>query len=256
MGTIKRNFYNNITPTGKFDATDLTGTVPADNIANASLNNVTSVPASVGDFVQKVSSDPSPASAGDVWYNTTSDVLKSVVALEAWSSGAPLSQARRDIVGAGTQTAALGFSGGTTIPVPVSISNTTEEYNGSGWASSGNLNTTRVFGSGTGTQTAGLSFGGGTSGSPPYAPMLNSTEEYNGSTWTNVPGTLSTARNLLSGTGIQTAALLISGWLPGATAATELYDGTSWTNDTNVNSPRFSTNRGAVGTTSASFFVG
>jgi hypothetical protein len=44
--------------------------------------------------------------------------------------------------------------------------------------------------------------------------------------------------------------------LPGATAATELYDGTSWTNDTNVNSPRFSTNMGAVGTTSASLYAG
>jgi hypothetical protein len=60
MGTIKRNFYNNITPTGKFDSADLTGTIPATNVADASLSNITSVPATVGDFVQKVASDPTP----------------------------------------------------------------------------------------------------------------------------------------------------------------------------------------------------
>src|SRR6056300_1131869 len=102
MGTIKRNFYNNITPTGKFDSADLTGTVPADNIANASMTNVTSVPASVGDFVQKVASDPTPASAGDVWYNTTSNALKSVVSLEAWSAGANMASAKQNNSGDGT----------------------------------------------------------------------------------------------------------------------------------------------------------
>ena len=111
MGTIKRNFYNNITPTGKFDSADLTGTIPADNIANASLTNVTSVPASVGDFVQKVASDPTPVGAGDVWYNTTSNALKSVVSSEAWSSGAPINFNRAYIAGFGTTTAAVGAGG-------------------------------------------------------------------------------------------------------------------------------------------------
>jgi hypothetical protein len=254
MGTIKRNFSNNVTPTGKFDSADLTGTIPATNVADASLTNITSVPAPVGDFVQKVASDPSPTSAGDVWYNTTSNALKSLLTLEAWSSGSPLTTARRDIVGAGTQTAALGFSGGTTIPAPVTISNTTEEYNGSGWASSGNLNTTRVFGSGTGTQTAGLSFGGGTSGSPPYGPFLNTTEEYDGSTWTNVPGTLATARNLLSGAGIQTAALAITGYNGTVVNNVEEYDGTSWTAGGNVGSTRY--NVGAAGTLTAGLAFG
>src|SRR6056300_1022983 len=109
MGTIKRNFYNNITPTGKFDSADLTGTIPATNVADASLTNITSVPASVGDFVQKVVSDPTPVGAGDVWYNTTSNALKSVVSLEAWSSGAPLITGRQNLAGAGTQTSSLAF---------------------------------------------------------------------------------------------------------------------------------------------------
>ena len=123
MGTIKRNFYNNITPTGKFDSADLTGTIPADNIANASLTNVTSVPTSVGDFVQKVASDPSPTSAGDVWYNTTSNALKSLLTLEAWSSGAPLTTGRQNLAGAGTQTSSLAFAGATP-----TLSTATEEF--------------------------------------------------------------------------------------------------------------------------------
>ena len=44
MGTIKRNFSNNVTPTGKFDSADLTGTIPAANVANDSLTNITTVP--------------------------------------------------------------------------------------------------------------------------------------------------------------------------------------------------------------------
>ena len=117
MGTIKRNFSNNVTPTGKFDSADLTGTIPATNVADASLTNVTSVPATVGDFVQKVASDPTPVGAGDVWYNTTSNALKSVISSEAWSSGANLSLARQGVGGAGTQDAALAISG-RTYPAP------------------------------------------------------------------------------------------------------------------------------------------
>ena len=44
MGAIKRAFYNNSLGSGKFDATDLTGTLPAANISNASCTNITSVP--------------------------------------------------------------------------------------------------------------------------------------------------------------------------------------------------------------------
>jgi hypothetical protein len=53
------------------------------------------------------------------------------------------------------------------------------------------------------------------------------TEEYNGATWA-AGGTLNTARNVLAGVGIQTAALAFGGDIPPNTAATEEYDGTSW----------------------------
>ena len=88
MGTIKRGFANNILTTGKFDATDLSGTIPSSNVANTTLSSITSVPASVGDLVQSVASDPSPAAAGDIWYNSTSGTFKAAVFLaDAWASG-------------------------------------------------------------------------------------------------------------------------------------------------------------------------
>ena len=230
MGTIKRNFYNNITPTGKFDSADLTGTIPADNIANASLTNVTSVPASVGDFVQKVASDPTPASAGDVWYNTTSDLLKSVVSLEAWSSGSPLATARKQLASAGIQTSALAFGGENTSTAQISD---TEEYNGSGYSTGGSLGTARNLLAGAGTQTAGLAFAG-TTGS-----NSNVTEEYDGSSWT-AGGNLSAARRYLAGAGTQTAGLAIAGFttVAGVDSAEE-YDGSAWTAGGSLNTARY-----------------
>ena len=83
MGAITRGFANNILSSGTVDATDgLTGTIPASNINNTSVSAITSMPATVGDFVQSVASDPSPATAGDVWYNTTSGTFKTQYLLQ------------------------------------------------------------------------------------------------------------------------------------------------------------------------------
>ncbi len=46
MGTIKQNLANNIETSGTFDAKDLTGTIPAANIANSSLSDIVTVPSS------------------------------------------------------------------------------------------------------------------------------------------------------------------------------------------------------------------
>jgi len=232
MGTIKRNFYNNITPTGKFDSADLTGTIPATNVADASLTNVTSVPASVGDLVQKVASDPTPVGAGDVWYNTTSNALKSVVLSQAWSSGAPLSVGRQTGGGFGTQTAGVLAGGNYGSPPTLLGVTNTEEYNGSGWSPSGNLSTARRYLSGAaGTQTSGIVFGG--FDASPGATAA--TEEYDGSTWTS-GGNLVNARGNLGGSGTQTAALGVGG--TGRVAFSEEYNGTSWSEGNNLNTGR------------------
>jgi len=57
MGTIKQNRANNIVTGGKIDATDgLNNNVPAANIANASLTNVTAYPPSAGAGVSQLAS--------------------------------------------------------------------------------------------------------------------------------------------------------------------------------------------------------
>jgi len=175
-----------------------------------------------GTRVKYLASDPTlnTSTEGQVWYNSTSGTLKSLVQIKAWSSGANLSTARRGSGAMGTQTAGA-IAGGQAAPGYV---NSTEEYSGFNWASGGNLNTTRAFlNNGTvGTQTAGLVFGG------EGPPDLGATEEYDGSTWTSNPTGLNTVRRDLGGVGIQTAALAFGG-TSSPTAVTESYDGSSWT---------------------------
>ena len=65
-----------------------------------------------GRSIQAVTTDPSETVAeGQVWYNTTSDTFKSIVALEAWFSGTPLSEARRLGGGFGINSASITFGG-------------------------------------------------------------------------------------------------------------------------------------------------
>ena len=68
-------------------------------------------------------------------------------------------------------------------------------------------------------------------------------------------GNLNTARNGLAGAGTQTAALAFGGNADPKTAATEQYDGTSWTETTDLNSAR-DTLGGAGIYTSALAFAG
>jgi hypothetical protein len=151
--------------------------------------------------------------------------------------------ARRELAGAGTQTAALAFGGYDT-----ANTGATEEYDGISWTTSpGSLNTARNFLGGAGTQTAGLAFGGYTT------TPTGATEEYNGSTWTS-SGSLGTARFGLGGAGTQTAGLAFGGY-SGPTDATEEYDGTTWTtNPTSLNTARYFFRRSRNSNCSFSFW--
>ena len=247
MGSIKRSLANNITTGGAFDATDLSGTIPSTNVADASLTNITTFGPALGDTIESVASDPSPLSEGQFWYNSTSGALKGLVQIKAWSAGGNMGTARRGLAGAGTQTTALGFGGFTT-----TVSNATEEYSGYTWTTGGNLGTARYLLAGAGTQTAGLGFGGAV-----YTPfsLKNNTEEYDGSAWT-AGGNMGTARRLLAGAGLQTAGLAFGGdTSPGpVTNATEEYDGSSWTTGGNLSTAR--RDLGGAGTQTAGLGFG
>ena len=173
MGTITRNFANNVLSSGTIDATDgIDGVIPSSNITNSSVTNITTLPASIGDTIESVASDPSPATEGQFWYNSTTGALKGLVQLKAWSSGGNLNTARYQLGGLGTQTAALGFSG--FIPGPNTRPTGTEEYSGYTWAAGGNMAQGRSESGTAGTQTAGLGFGGLTT------VAVANTEEYTG----------------------------------------------------------------------------
>ena len=236
MGTIKRTFANNVLADGKIDATDLSGTIPASNIANASVTAVTALPSALGDAIESVATDPVSPSEGQLWYNTTIGVLKGYqLVADAWASGGNLNTARVYLGSAigGTQTSALAFGGNTTVRIA-----NTEEYDGSTWTNNPTgLNTARALLSGAGTQTAGLAFGGTTD---PGAAQT-STEKYDGSTWTT-SGNLSLARKSAGNAGTQTAGLCVSGQSPASpiyTTTSEHFNGTSWTAGGNVGTARY-----------------
>jgi len=67
-----------------------------------------------GQNILIVSSDPSDPTEGQIWYNSTSNLLKGYanIVTNAWASGGNLNTGRTTLAGAGTQTAALAFGGG------------------------------------------------------------------------------------------------------------------------------------------------
>ena len=161
----------------------------------------------------------------------------------SWTENPAMSNGYSYAFGTGTGTDAIAI-GGLTTP-PLSIKNTTEEWNGSSWTSGGNLNTARY-------NAENMAFGPGTAAAfvggkgPDYQPkMLH--EQYNGSSWTE---TTDTPTDLIGGAsvGIQTNAVVASGshskQPPGSTTSdgkSMAWDGSSWTEIT-----AFSTARGSA----------
>ena len=153
-----------------------------------------------GKQVKFLSTDPANAAEGQIWYNSTSDTFKTLLATEAWSAGASLATSRQLGASAGTQTAAL-MAGGQ------NPSNTalTEEYNGSGWSTGGDLTTPRSqFSGGFGLQTAAVAASGYTT------TNVTNSEEYDGSAWT-AGNAVNTARREGGGAGILTAGVIFGG---------------------------------------------
>ena len=139
-----------------------------------------------------------------------------------WAAGPALNTGRSQLMGAGTQTAALaigGFTGG------VTSTTAAEEYDGASWTAGGSMSTQRGRGAGFGIQTAALATGGNTS---PDTTLTVDTEEYNGSAWT-AGGDLITATGLyIGGWGTQTDGIVVGGGTPSYVSTTLGYDGTAW----------------------------
>ena len=125
----------------------------------------------------------------------------------AWTAGGTMATPRRDLAGAGTQTAGLAFGGMTSYP---NWLNETEEYDGTSWTAGGNLATTRAYLGGCGTQTSGLAFSGAYSDEFAFS-VLKATEEYDGTSWT-AGGNMGIARYDLGSAGTQASGLGFGGY--------------------------------------------
>ena len=210
-----------------------------------------------GQKVQYLASDPTDVQIGQVWYNSTSAVLKvrQDVAVNAWASGGSLNTPRTAAAASGTQTAGLTFGGGANNPTVTT--GATELYNGTSWTTSpGTMPTVMYRHSGCGTQTASLGFAGY---NVPYpGNWYTLTQVWNGTTWSTPPANMNTARADAVGFGTQTAAICAAGQgpFPAYTpqSATESYNGTSWTSVNSTNTARG--NLGGFGVQTAAIIMG
>jgi hypothetical protein len=163
----------------------------------------------------------------------------------AWTEVADLNQLRGGLMGAGTQTAALGAGG----YYPVSYATQTETWNGSAWTEVNEMNIGRYNLGGNGTQTAALATGG--EGDPGGA-IKDLNESWNGSTWTEV-GDMNRALAEQGQFGTSTAAI-IAGGTPGTVALVSSWNGSSWTETGDLNQGRYA--MGSAGTQTSGLVFG
>ena len=184
--------------------------------------------------IQYLDSDPATSSVGQVWYNSTTKILKGTTAGGAtagtWASGGALNAGRNGAGAFGTQTSAVVFGG----QAP-STTATAELYNGSSWSTIPSMNNVAYRTSGIGTSGAGKQIGFFTS---------TEVEDWNGSGWT-VGTAINTARATYnSAIGSVTAGLISGGSIAsspfptGVTANVESWNGSSWTEVNNLNTGR------------------
>src|SRR6056300_861491 len=103
-----------------------------------------------GDTIEVRATDPANPVEGEVWYNSTTGVIKGYTfTAAAWASGGAVGTARQTLAGFGVQTAAL-LAGGEE-PGDV-LGGKTEEYNGTSWSEQNDMATGRRILGGCGTQ--------------------------------------------------------------------------------------------------------
>ena len=145
----------------------------------------------------------------------------------AWTSNPSLPTISEAFNQFGTQTASIGFGGGTPSGYPANAFT----GDGEGWTAGPNLSNDKRYGSGcTGTSTAGIAFGG-------QAPTNAVVEELDGTTWTSGTAMPTTGHNMPTGVGAQSSAFALPGVMP-STTSTFKYDGTTWTADASTATPR------------------
>ena len=187
-----------------------------------------------GSTIQSLSSDPPAPIAGQVWYNTTSTVLKGygMQGTGAWAAGNDLNTARNNMFGYGASASDTSMAGGYNGSYQVLL----EQYDGTCWSVENTIQTARSTESrtGAGTQTAALIFGS--------AAVVTTSESWNGTSWATITG-YTTARRASGGCGLSTAAINIGGSTAPGTNDSKLveeWNGSSWSEKADINQARYS----------------
>ena len=114
----------------------------------------------IGKQVKSLSSNlDNDQAEGQIWYNSTDNLFKNVIANTAWVSGSSMVTARRLLASSSENTQSSAWGAGGYIDGSGDTA-ATEEYNGSGFNTGGNLTTARREFDGAGSLTAGLVMGG------------------------------------------------------------------------------------------------
>ena len=170
----------------------------------------------------------------------------------SWTEVGDLNKGKGSATGAGTQTAALMLGG--YAPGGPGLLAEVEFWNGTSWTETTDINTARYHLGGCGTQTSAIVWAGG------VTDQTTVVEQWNGTSWTEVADiNNSRMQNGPTGAGESgTSALAIGGAnvpaSPRATAYTEQWDGTSWTEIADLGTARYA--KPDVGTTSLALVIG
>ena len=201
-----------------------------------------------GSTIQSLASDPSNPLEGQVWYNTTTTVLKGYAfsyGTGAWASGGATNSIHSHAGGgAGTVTAGIIASG--VPPANTPPGSACEEYNGTAWTEVNNTTRyTNQMGSTAGaTQTSVLIFGGDES-------PKKACESYDGTCWT-AKNAMNEDHSMAGGAGTSNEAAIGFGASPKNTNS-ESWDGTSWSATSPLNIQ--SIQRAGAGTATAALAI-
>ena len=171
---------------------------------------------------------------GSIYYNSSNGQFEFVgTATGAWSTGGTMNTGRTSSAGTGSGSTDHIIAGGYYLP-PSADRSATETYNGTSWSEVADCPNDLTYGNALGTGTASLLAGYSRPGPAPggYGPQLLC-HQWNGSSWSDV-NNINTYRQFGGTAGSTTAGLLFGGSGPSALKTNESWDGTSWTETTDM----------------------
>jgi hypothetical protein len=201
------------------------------------------------------SSDPTYPEDGQIWYNSSTNILKGNInyGTGSWSTGGSRNTNSPNGMSLGTLSAAF-LVGGRVPPGAPYATSATENYDGTSWTTGTPTGQDMDSGTGEGSQTAAIIAG---TGWPGAGGKTQTTYLFTSNSWTtgpSTPGSVARYYGAAGGTGGQSAMIKFNGEAPGGSVsnATEIWNGSSWSSGNNTlvageGSEGFGTSTAAVG---------